>query len=219
MAIHYNVPGKKRKELANEIGRWLGVEVKYLGAPGFAYKVGFATIDKDGNFTVENTADEETVERLIEHLYDEGFEEIPSEYEPTAVSITLPNTMTDGQIQNLRNLIKAKGSLIKKALGVEALPITVESERITFDWLPEFTDSDELEAIVHLITSMIELCKTQKKITVKEKDIENGKYAFRCFLLRLGFIGDKFKDERKILLRHFTGSSAFKEPKGVTDNV
>ena len=212
MAIHYNVPGKKRKELANEIGRWLGVEVKYLGAPGFAYKVGFATIDKDGNFTVENTADEETVERLIEHLYDEGFEEIPSEYKPTAVSITLPNTMTDGQIQNLRNLIKAKGSLIRKALGVEALPITVESERITFDWLPKFTDSDELEAIVHLITSMIELCKTQKKITAKEKDIENGKYAFRCFLLRLGFIGNKFKDERKILLRHFTGSSAYAKP-------
>ena len=31
-----------------------------------------------------------------------------------------------------------------------------------------------------------------------------------CFLLRLGFIGDEYKVARKILLRNFTGSSAFK---------
>ena len=30
MTIHYNVPGKKRKELAAEIGRWLEVDVEYL---------------------------------------------------------------------------------------------------------------------------------------------------------------------------------------------
>lgn len=38
----------------------------------------------------------------------------------------------------------------------------------------------------------------------------NEKYAFRCFLLRLGFIGPKFKDQRKVLLRNLTGSAAFK---------
>jgi len=40
--------------------------------------------------------------------------------------------------------------------------------------------------------------------------VENEKYAFRCFLLRLGFIGAEYKIERKILLRNLTGSSAFK---------
>ena len=39
---------------------------------------------------------------------------------------------------------------------------------------------------------------------------ENEKYAFRCFLLRLGFIGEEYKVERKILLKNLTGSSAFK---------
>ena len=33
---------------------------------------------------------------------------------------------------------------------------------------------------------------------------------FRCFLLRLGFIGDEYKAARKILLRNLTGSGAFK---------
>ena len=39
---------------------------------------------------------------------------------------------------------------------------------------------------------------------------ENEKYAFRCFLLRLGFIGDEFKADRKILLSKLDGSAAFK---------
>ena len=50
----------------------------------------------------------------------------------------------------------------------------------------------------------------QKRITAKEKPVDNDKYAFRCFLLRLGFIGDDYKTERKILLRNLSGSSAFK---------
>jgi hypothetical protein len=50
----------------------------------------------------------------------------------------------------------------------------------------------------------------QKRITAKEKETDNDKYAFRCFLLRLGFIGAEYKLERKILLRNLSGSSAFK---------
>jgi hypothetical protein len=43
-----------------------------------------------------------------------------------------------------------------------------------------------------------------------EKKVDNEKYAFRCFLLRLGFIGAEYKTDRKILLKNLTGSSAFK---------
>ena len=54
------------------------------------------------------------------------------------------------------------------------------------------------------------MARAQKRITAKEKDTDNDKYAFRCFLLRLGFIGESFKQERKILLRNLSGSGAFK---------
>ena len=37
------------------------------------------------------------------------------------------------------------------------------------------------------------MAKNQKRITAKPKQNENEKYAFRCFLLRLGFIGDEYK--------------------------
>ena len=50
----------------------------------------------------------------------------------------------------------------------------------------------------------------QKRITTKEKPVDNEKYAFRCFLLRLGFIGAEYKTARKILLKNLSGSSAFR---------
>ena len=40
--------------------------------------------------------------------------------------------------------------------------------------------------------------------------MESEKYAFRCFLLRLGFIGNDSKAARKILLRNLSGHSAFR---------
>jgi len=54
------------------------------------------------------------------------------------------------------------------------------------------------------------MAKKQKRITAKEKEVANEKYAFRCFLLRLGFIGTEYKEIRKVLLRNLEGSSAFK---------
>jgi len=60
------------------------------------------------------------------------------------------------------------------------------------------------------ICKLCEMARNQKRVVAKEKPADNDKYAFRCFLLRLGFIGAEYKAERKILLRNLTGSSAFK---------
>ena len=53
----------------------------------------------------------------------------------------------------------------------------------------------------------------KKRVQAKEKEVDNEKYAFRCFLLRLGFIGSEFKEDRKILLKNLEGSSAFRDAK------
>ena len=49
-----------------------------------------------------------------------------------------------------------------------------------------------------------------KRVTAKEKPVENEKFAFRVFLIRLGFVGQDFRVARKILLKNLTGNSAFK---------
>jgi hypothetical protein len=57
---------------------------------------------------------------------------------------------------------------------------------------------------------MAEQAKAQKRVLAAEKPADNEKYAFRCFLLRLGFIGDEFRTERRILLSRLSGNGAFR---------
>ena len=116
-------------------------------------------------------------------------------------------------LQNLDNLVKAKGSLIKKALGVDELPIKVQGEEIKFPWFKTTLDNDEMVIYTTFISKLAEMAKTQKRINAKEKEVTNEKYAFRCFLLRLGLIGNGYKPHRKLLLSRLEGSSAFKSGK------
>lgn len=81
---------------------------------------------------------------------------------------------------------------------------------MAFPWFTELPEPEAAQAYTHLISALCEMSVNQKRITAKEKEVKNEKYAFRCFLLRLGFIGAEYKTERKILLQNLTGSSAFK---------
>ena len=81
---------------------------------------------------------------------------------------------------------------------------------VTFD---DRADSEEVKAYTHLVTALCDMARNQKRITARERDTDNEKYAFRCFLLRLGFIGAEYKEERKILLRNLAGNGAFKSGK------
>lgn len=97
------------------------------------------------------------------------------------------------------------------------LPIEVTNEKISFPWFPAVSTPEELQAYDTFICKLCEMARNAKRVVAKEAETANEKYAFRCFLLRLGFIGAEFKTERKILLRNLTGSSAFKggQPKEV----
>ena len=122
------------------------------------------------------------------------------------------------QVGNVTKLLDAKGSLIKKALGVDDLRFEIRDDRIAFPWFDE-VDADSAKAYTHFISALCRMAKEAKRVTVKEKETENEKYAFRCFLLRLGFIGAEYKAERKILLKNLTGSSAFKTENPKTESI
>ena len=135
-----------------------------------------------------------------------------SETEPqdAPVGFTAEIPLEKVKVGNLLALLDAKGGLIRKALGIDALPIEIGETTVKFPWFAELPDPDETKAYTHLIAALCEMSRNQKRVTATEKTVDNEKYAFRCFLLRLGFIGEEYKAERKILLRHLTGSSAFK---------
>ena len=222
MTITINAQGSERKRLVQCISQWLGCEPNYLGAPSFAYQVDYFTIEKSGSLTFDDAADSEVIERLLQHIYDEGFDidQSRTEEEPTQVCISLPRSrFTDSGLENLKAILTAKGSLIQKALGVCSLPIEVTEEKVSFPWFSEALAPEELSAYEMFICKLCEMAGNQKRITAREKTVDNEKYAFRCFLLRLGFIGAEHKQTRKILLRNLTGSSAFKAGQSKEETV
>ena len=232
MQINYNVSGSDRKQLVAAIAQHTGEKPKYLGAPGFAYQVGGFTISVDGKVTIE---DNSTAADLIRFLKEKGFQaedplaeciadedeavaEESSDTEESCTCISMPRSIfTDSNLENLKAIIAAKGNLIKKALGADDLPIEVTEFKVSFPWFPAGYTPDELNTYGQFIEKLCEMARNQKRVTAKEKETDNEKYAFRCFLLRLGFIGNEYKVARKILLRNLTGSSAFRsgQPKEV----
>ena len=210
MTITINAQGAERKRLVKTISDWLGVPAKYCGAPTFNYEVDYFTIDKSGSLTFDDMADSEVIERLLQHIYDEGFDidQSHAEDEPTGLTVSIP--LDKVAVGNLSNLLDAKGGLIKKALGIDNLPIEIGEETVSFPWFSEMPDADTAKACTEFIAAICKMSREQKRITAKEKAVDNEKYAFRCFLLRLGFIGDEYKAARKILLKNLSGSSAFR---------
>lgn len=136
----------------------------------------------------------------------------PKETGYARLSISMPADYFDEEtLQNLKNLLAAKGSLIREALGVTETPIEVGEEKVSFPWFPYTPeDADTVKAYTHFIISICEMAKNQIRISPEEKQVEDPAYAFRCFLLRLGFVGDQYKGERKILLKNLTNSLAFR---------
>lgn len=53
---------------------------------------------------------------------------------------------------------------------------------------------------------------TQKSASAKRTHTDNEKYTFRCWLLRLGLIGDEFKNCRQHLMKALDGNAAWRNP-------
>ena len=233
MKIHYNITKEQRKKMVEIVGRTLGVQPIYCGAPTFSYKVGAFEITRDGCICFGDEADEAEVERMRTALREAGFvaEEDESEM-PTAevetagaakvetaamtddedkLAISLPRRFfTETALKNLDALLASKGHLIQKAFNIEKATYTLTEETIKFAWFHGKIAEDTVRAYTDFISKLCEMAQKQKRAVAKEKAVENEKYAFRCFLLRLGMIGDDYKTSRKILLQNLTGSSAFK---------
>lgn len=223
MTIYYRA--ENRKPLVKAVSEFTGADAVYMRTPTYAYQIDYFTITREGNLEFDDMADSEEIENLIEFLAGKGFnaedlsqtaeenevEEVPQtepQSESTGLTVAMP--LNKVKVGNLTNLLEAKGSLIKKALGVSKLPIEIGVEQISFPWFSEGLDADTVKAYTNFIAALCKMSREQKRISSTEKAVDNEKYAFRCLLLRLGFVGAEYKQDRKILLKNLTGSSAFK---------
>lgn len=225
MKIDFNLKGAERKELVKAISRITGIKAEYQGMPTTNFVIGDFTVTAEGALVYDDKID---AGELLNELAEAGFEGTADKSEGKELKVPEPNILTIEipadrvNTENLQKLLDAKGALIRKALGIDSLAFEIHEDRVSFPW---FIDPapDHAMAYTQFIAAICKMSTEQKRVTAKVREVNNEKYAFRCFLLRLGFIGNEFKQSRKILLSNLDGSSAFKtvkeEPKEVHDEV
>ena len=192
---------------------------------------GFNTVDEqeDENTGAEENVTEETTE--TETLEEETAEAVQEaeEQEPSAeaeepdtekaeapaedagtptLTISLP--LTAANVGTLTNLINAKENLIRKALGITDTRINITEDKVEFPWFDRELTPEETNAYMLFLTQLCKLSKELKHASPRQVETDNEKYAFRTWLLRLGFIGPDYKAARKLLLQNLSGSSAFR---------
>lgn len=212
MTTKMNLIGTTRKALVTAISEITGEQPIYRKVPTCNYDIGEITVTKDGSIVCPDESDILTALATAGFFPEEaGIDAAAEAEEPTGLTVSLPEEgFTEASLENLRKLVDAKANLITKALGTDRLDITVKDGKGSFPWWSRMPEPDETQAYMNFFTALCAMTKEAKRVLAKETEVESEKYAFRCFLLRLGFIGNDSKAARKILLRNLSGHSAFR---------
>jgi len=218
MELQLTLHGHSRKEAAICIGMATNTMPVYRGAPLFDYKIGGIILDRQGVLRIGDA--DEHLQIVLEALQTAGYytpepavtvQETPQPESPGCLCIQMPLEGFDPiKLDNLRRLVASKATLIKTAIGAEELPIVENGETLDFPWFTVDATADEVTAFSHLVSKLCDMAKNQARVTATERPVENMKYAFRCFLLRLNFIGPEYATSRKILLRNLSGNGSIK---------
>ena len=213
--IRFTLESKQRPKLAQEIGNILGTVPHYERVPSCAYDIAGYRLDKEGVLHIPEGA-EETTKDLIRQLRERGFqddaevtEEVPVQEDKLTIGIPR-ESLTDTALENLQKIIANKQTLFQRAFWMDSTEIEITDEKINFTWFPYTVDGDEIAAYTQFISRLCDMARDAKRVSSKPTETDNDKYAFCCFLLRLGFIGKEYKTARKILLRNLMGNSAFR---------
>lgn len=210
MKIDYHFTGNDRRELVKSISEIIGQTARYLYMPSCAYSIGdFYTVTREGDLEIGDNADEKEVQHLLEELNSRGYIR-PTDESANRLTIQMPiDSLSERTLNRVRRIIENKGELFKSAFKTDSLEIQVTEKTVDFPWFTAEQDGDA-DAYCTFISMLCEFAQNRNRINNKPDTSDNEKYAFRCFLLRIGMIGTDFKATRKVLLRNLTGSSAFR---------
>lgn len=114
----------------------------------------------------------------------------------------------------LTKLLNAKAKLLKKAFNTDTVGFEIKDGDITFNWLKGDADPLMIQATMKFVVALVKLISEGQSVKCRERELHSEKYAMRCFLVRLGFIGDEYKQDRKLLVQNLSGSSSFRLKEG-----
>ena len=228
MERKFNATGERRKEMVKVISGIVGMKAVYMRMPTCAYAISNFTVSKEGALTWDERSSGELVEKVLAGLAQAGFTAEPEETaeaqaepEETAEAQAEPQDSAEEAAEETAADIQETAAGEEAAEPQEGIGLTVSLPR------ESFTDAalENLHRLVDAKAALIKKALAVESLPVgagagKERPADNEKYAFRCFLLRLGFIGEEYKGERKVLLKNLSGNGSFKSGarKGAADN-
>lgn len=190
MKINYSL--KDRKPFVQALEEITGTKSVYKKPPTFAYEVGCLTITRDGDLEFDDNVDADSIKDILDELEKRGFaakenpylkkqeilskekesleEDLESENQEElagkdeiGLTVSMPRKyFNDQTLTKLKSLVSSKQALIKKALGIEELPIKVGEEKVSFPWFEiKPTEEDAVTAYSHLIYALCEMAKNQ----------------------------------------------------------
>ncbi|MGY0373232.1 virulence-related protein [Clostridium sp. JNZ J1-5] len=104
-------------------------------------------------------------------------------------------------IDDFQKVIAGKQSCIQ-------IEFNFEEQKISFNFIK--AEVDNITAYTQFIELLNQSAKELKHASYKVKSTDNPKFTFRVFLIRLGMIGDEYKEARKVMLKNLEGNGAFR---------
>lgn len=213
--ITYEIKGQQRRELAQAISEILNTVPKYKSVPICACEIGDLILDREGSIILNDSMTPAEIDYMVKILEEKGF--TPTNYWENALDgfeVAMPREQfTDKALENLHKIANAKGELIGKAIGTLDLRIIENDVKVRFPWFPKTEDTVEINYYELFIEALCSMAIQRNRVTFTAKKSKNEKYDFRCFLLRLGFIGEEYKEFRKFMMRNLSGNADFKNGK------
>lgn len=104
-------------------------------------------------------------------------------------------------LEDFQKAITGKESCIQ-------IEFNFEEQKIGFNFIE--AETENITAYTQFIGLLNQSAKELKHASYKVKSTDNPKFTFRVFLIRLGMIGDEYKEVRKVLLKNLEGNGAFR---------
>ncbi|MDR3540686.1 MAG: hypothetical protein P4L69_06905 [Desulfosporosinus sp.] len=127
---------------------------------------------------------------------------------------SLVNTINAVPIDSLEEFAEVINKAIDAGTIEEEsqLEFDLVDKTISFSFFNASLNTEEVLAFITLCQQLNEQGKKQKFSSTKQRESTNDRYSFRCYLLKLGFIGEEYKVARKVLLSRLDGNTSFRTP-------
>ena len=169
MTTKMNLNGTTRKALVDAITELTSEKPIYRAMPTCNYDIGDITVTKDGSIVFPDESDILTGLAATGFLPEEAEPETAAEAEePMGLTVSLPEDgFTEASLDNLRKLVDAKASLMRKALGADRLDITVADGKVSFPWWDRMPEPEEAQAYMSFLAAICAMAKEAKRDAAK----------------------------------------------------